>query len=148
MQLTLTKCAVRRVWGECKRSCVSSSRVYLIQLLTSHHVINKYKHWLIYVCVFCPYHGRQRWTIEKMMTTLSNLYENEQCYQNVCIYMSCCYYSQYLAYEAYKYVYKNYSMDFVCRLFEEYENNGYNALLANCSHFAHDMWDVLWHNLE
>ena len=148
MKLTLKKYNISRVWGACQLSCVSSSRIYMIQLLTSHQIFNKYKHWLIYVCVLCPYHGRQRWMIEKLMNIMANLYENEQCFRNRCIYVSCCYYSQYLSYEAQKYVSKSYSMDFVFRLINEFEKSHYNVFVANCSHFASDMWKILWDHLE
>ena len=141
---TLRKTNTYRIWGDCDRRCIQVSRIYLIQTCATHYVWLRFRHWVIYVTTICPWHGIQRWCIEKISLHYADLFDGPKVVQNKSIYMSCSTYSKYLELKDMKFTLTNqYYLDQVYYNILTWNKNAYNVFVDNCMHFKHRFWKWL-----
>lgn len=132
-----------RIYGRCNIYCLNSSVAFCIKSFASHRVFIQFKHWLIVVDVFCPYHGIEHWCLEKIHPYWSDMTEGLQVLRNLCIWMSCSTYSNYLIYDKCKYLKKCLYLNFIAAYLMSLNSNGYHFLYDNCVDFNKQMWKLL-----
>ena len=137
---------VSRIYGKCSKCCIPYSQVSSVQALATHRVIFEYKHWVIYINVFCFVHRRfETWCAEKIYASFSDLTDptiRAKVLNNNSIWISCSSYSEVMFTDKFKFVsrlmFLNEIIDHLMGL-----KDNYNPIMDNCEHFKVDFWDWL-----
>ena len=134
--------------GQCSVQCAKFSYVQSISSAASHTVFLWFQHWLVYVDVFCYWHGRpERWLIEKISRHISDIKNGPQVIQNKDVFFSCSTYRNHNEFDNFKSIYNNYNLADIFIYILSRHANGYRLLRDNCRIFKIRIWKDLHYNL-
>lgn len=141
---------IYRIFGKCNAFCIRFSQVISIEALATHRVLLEFKHWVVYINVFCFIHrALETWSIEKIFHKFADLKGKSMQYkviQNGSVWITCSTYSRVLFLQKRKILSKCIFLDkIVGHLINN--NAGYNPLIDNCQHFKTQFWRWLIQNV-
>lgn len=137
---------VFRIYGRCNLFCIPYSQLSSVRSLATHRVFFEFKHWVIYVQVFCFVHRVfEIWCIEKIFHKWADLKDDlvqDKVVRNGSVWASCSFYSDVIFMEKFKYVSKFMFLDKIMAYLMNL-NSDYNPLIDNCEHFKRKFWSWL-----
>lgn len=139
---------VVRTYGNCTIFCIPYSQLSSVRAIATHRVFFEWKHWVIYVTVYCLIHRAfEIWCVEKIFQKWADLKEDElsakfKFIQNGSIWISCSTYSRFIYTDKFKYVSKFMFLDLLVSYLMDLKA-GYNPLIDNCEHFKVKFWKWL-----